>query len=161
VTEGTVTRWLKKEGEHVTADEPLLAVSTDKVDSEILRGTTQRMSRPRQVIAKRMRGHPRSGLHSVAAPLLRLHHQQARRRRRTAQAGQCGRLRIRGRPRARTRRQPAPPARRSEVRRGPASLTIEQILDMVGAIAQIPGDARYREPILQAVLDALRPVKHH
>src|SRR6516164_9129519 len=35
VTEGTVTRWLKKEGEHVTVDEPLLEVSTDKVDTEI------------------------------------------------------------------------------------------------------------------------------
>jgi pyruvate dehydrogenase E2 component (dihydrolipoamide acetyltransferase) len=35
VTEGTVTRWLKKEGEHVEADEPLLEVSTDKVDTEI------------------------------------------------------------------------------------------------------------------------------
>ena len=35
VTEGTVTRWLKKEGELVTADEPLLEVSTDKVDTEI------------------------------------------------------------------------------------------------------------------------------
>ncbi|MGI8334105.1 2-oxoglutarate dehydrogenase, E2 component, dihydrolipoamide succinyltransferase [Actinomadura scrupuli] len=35
VTEGTVTRWLKKEGEHVDADEPLLEVSTDKVDTEI------------------------------------------------------------------------------------------------------------------------------
>jgi 2-oxoglutarate dehydrogenase E2 component (dihydrolipoamide succinyltransferase) len=35
VSEGTVTRWLKKEGEHVEADEPLLEVSTDKVDTEI------------------------------------------------------------------------------------------------------------------------------
>src|SRR6266702_5071556 len=35
VTEGTVTRWLKQEGERVEADEPLLAVSTDKVDTEI------------------------------------------------------------------------------------------------------------------------------
>ncbi len=35
VTEGTVTRWLKKEGDQVTADEPLLEVSTDKVDTEI------------------------------------------------------------------------------------------------------------------------------
>jgi len=35
VTEGTVTRWLKKEGERVNADEPLLEVSTDKVDTEI------------------------------------------------------------------------------------------------------------------------------
>lgn len=35
VTEGTVTRWLKKEGELVKVDEPLLEVSTDKVDTEI------------------------------------------------------------------------------------------------------------------------------
>ena len=35
VTEGTVTRWLKQVGDHVDADEPLLEVSTDKVDTEI------------------------------------------------------------------------------------------------------------------------------
>ena len=35
VTEGTVTRWLKKEGERVERDEPLLEISTDKVDTEI------------------------------------------------------------------------------------------------------------------------------
>lgn len=35
VTEGTVTRWLKKEGDTVEVDEPLLEVSTDKVDTEI------------------------------------------------------------------------------------------------------------------------------
>jgi 2-oxoglutarate dehydrogenase E2 component (dihydrolipoamide succinyltransferase) len=35
VTEGTVTRWLKKEGDVVAVDEPLLEVSTDKVDTEI------------------------------------------------------------------------------------------------------------------------------
>src|SRR5215207_6489351 len=35
VTEGTVTRWLKQPGEQVQADEPLLEVSTDKVDTEI------------------------------------------------------------------------------------------------------------------------------
>ncbi|MFJ6196246.1 2-oxoglutarate dehydrogenase, E2 component, dihydrolipoamide succinyltransferase [Micromonospora sp. NPDC092111] len=35
VTEGTVTRWLKQEGETVEVDEPLLEVSTDKVDTEI------------------------------------------------------------------------------------------------------------------------------
>src|ERR1700753_1599797 len=34
-TEGTVTRWLKCEGDHVEADEPLLEVSTDKVDTEV------------------------------------------------------------------------------------------------------------------------------
>ncbi|MSW39432.1 MAG: pyruvate dehydrogenase complex dihydrolipoyllysine-residue acetyltransferase, partial [Actinobacteria bacterium] len=35
VTEGTVTRWLKSVGDTVLADEPLLEVSTDKVDTEI------------------------------------------------------------------------------------------------------------------------------
>ncbi|HEX2805549.1 MAG TPA: biotin/lipoyl-containing protein, partial [Kineosporiaceae bacterium] len=35
VTEGTVTRWLKQVGERVEVDEPLLEVSTDKVDTEI------------------------------------------------------------------------------------------------------------------------------
>ncbi|WP_347060195.1 2-oxoglutarate dehydrogenase, E2 component, dihydrolipoamide succinyltransferase [Blastococcus sp. HT6-30] len=35
VTEGTVTRWLKAVGDEITADEPLLEVSTDKVDTEI------------------------------------------------------------------------------------------------------------------------------
>ncbi len=35
VTEGTVTRWLKNEGDRVEVDEPLVEVSTDKVDTEI------------------------------------------------------------------------------------------------------------------------------
>ena len=35
VTEGTITRWLKRVGDHVDADEPLFEVSTDKVDSEV------------------------------------------------------------------------------------------------------------------------------
>jgi pyruvate dehydrogenase E2 component (dihydrolipoyllysine-residue acetyltransferase) len=35
VSEGTVTRWLKTEGEHVEADEVLLEISTDKVDTEV------------------------------------------------------------------------------------------------------------------------------
>ena len=35
VTEGTITRWLKAVGDTVAADEPLLEVSTDKVDTEI------------------------------------------------------------------------------------------------------------------------------
>ena len=38
-------------------------------------------------------------------------------------------------------------------------LTLEQILDMVAAIAKIPGDPNYREPILYAAFDALRPAK--
>ena len=35
VTEGTVTRWLKNVGDTVEVDEPLLEVSTDKVDTEV------------------------------------------------------------------------------------------------------------------------------
>jgi 2-oxoglutarate dehydrogenase E2 component (dihydrolipoamide succinyltransferase) len=35
ITEGTITRWLKSEGDEVTADEPLFEVSTDKVDTEV------------------------------------------------------------------------------------------------------------------------------
>jgi 2-oxoglutarate dehydrogenase E2 component (dihydrolipoamide succinyltransferase) len=35
VSEGTITRWLKKEGEQIEADEPLLEISTDKVDTEV------------------------------------------------------------------------------------------------------------------------------
>jgi AcrR family transcriptional regulator len=38
-------------------------------------------------------------------------------------------------------------------------LTLEQILDMVVAVAKIPGDAGYREPILRTALDALQPAK--
>jgi len=35
VSEGTITRWLKQEGEQIAADEPLLEISTDKVDTEV------------------------------------------------------------------------------------------------------------------------------
>src|SRR6266511_2409734 len=35
ITEGTITRWLKQEGDRVEADEPLLEISTDKVDTEV------------------------------------------------------------------------------------------------------------------------------
>src|SRR5437868_6970906 len=35
VSEGTITRWLKQEGEHVETDEALLEISTDKVDTEV------------------------------------------------------------------------------------------------------------------------------
>jgi len=46
VTEGTVTRWLKEVGDDVAVDEPLLEVSTDKVDTEIpspVAGTLQKI----------------------------------------------------------------------------------------------------------------------
>jgi pyruvate dehydrogenase E2 component (dihydrolipoamide acetyltransferase) len=35
ITEGTITRWLKQEGDQVEADEPLFEISTDKVDTEV------------------------------------------------------------------------------------------------------------------------------
>src|SRR5438876_1971148 len=34
-SEGTITKWLKREGEQIEADEPLLEISTDKVDTEV------------------------------------------------------------------------------------------------------------------------------
>ncbi|MBN9327249.1 MAG: 2-oxoglutarate dehydrogenase, E2 component, dihydrolipoamide succinyltransferase, partial [Cellulomonas sp.] len=46
VTEGTVTRWLKNVGDRVEVDEPLLEISTDKVDTEIpspFAGTVQQI----------------------------------------------------------------------------------------------------------------------
>ena len=46
VTEGTVTRWLKAVGDEVAVDEPLLEISTDKVDTEIpspIAGTLQQI----------------------------------------------------------------------------------------------------------------------
>ncbi len=52
VTEGTVTRWLKQVGDGVEVDEPLLEVSTDKVDTEIpprrrgARGSSRARTRP-------------------------------------------------------------------------------------------------------------------
>ena len=47
VTEGTVTRWLKQEGDSVEVDEPLLEISTDKVDTEVpspVAGTVQKIT---------------------------------------------------------------------------------------------------------------------
>jgi 2-oxoglutarate dehydrogenase E2 component (dihydrolipoamide succinyltransferase) len=47
VTEGTVTRWLKQEGDTVAVDEPLLEISTDKVDTEVpspVAGTVQKIT---------------------------------------------------------------------------------------------------------------------
>ena len=35
VSEGTITKWLKQQGEQIEADEPLLEISTDKVDTEV------------------------------------------------------------------------------------------------------------------------------
>src|SRR5690606_31858689 len=45
VTEGTVTRWLKNEGDRVEENEPLVEVSTDKVDTEIPSPTSGILSR--------------------------------------------------------------------------------------------------------------------
>ena len=48
VSEGTITKWLKQEGEEIQADEPLLEISTDKVDTEVPSpGTRRRAADPR------------------------------------------------------------------------------------------------------------------
>ena len=49
VVEGTITRWLKQEGERIERDEPLFEISTDKVDTEVpspLAGTVVKISVP-------------------------------------------------------------------------------------------------------------------
>src|SRR6186997_694112 len=49
VVEGTITRWLKNEGDAVERDEPLFEISTDKVDTEVpspLAGTLVKISVP-------------------------------------------------------------------------------------------------------------------
>ena len=49
IVEGTVTKWLKKVGDKVERDEPLLEISTDKVDSEVpapVAGTVEEMLVP-------------------------------------------------------------------------------------------------------------------
>ena len=63
VTEGTVTRWLKAEGEHVEADEPLLEVSTDKVDTEIPSPAVRRAGVHQGRRGRDGRGRRRAGRH--------------------------------------------------------------------------------------------------
>ena len=68
VSEGTVTKWLKREGEQIEADEPLLEISTDKVDTEVpspASGTRRRRSSSRR--ARRSRS-GRSSRRSAALP---------------------------------------------------------------------------------------------
>src|SRR5262245_62833267 len=49
IFEGTITKWLKKEGDVVKRDEPLFEISTDKIDTEIqssVAGTLQKILMP-------------------------------------------------------------------------------------------------------------------
>ena len=99
VTEGTVTRWLKKVGDSVEVDEPLVEVSTDKVDTEI----------PSPVAGTLLSHHRRGGRHRRRR---RRAGQDRRRRRGTrirtgaqarAQAGTQGRAQTRAEARAQAR----------------------------------------------------------
>src|SRR6476661_6584256 len=72
VTEGTVTRWLKQPGDEVAVDEPLLEVSTDKVDTEIpspVAGTLLEIKADEdetvEVGAERAGDRPRPGRHEA------------------------------------------------------------------------------------------------
>ncbi len=70
VTEGTVTRWLKAVGDEVAVDEPLLEVSTDKVDTEIpspVAGTLSSRSSSRRTRPLRSAPTSRSSAAPVAA----------------------------------------------------------------------------------------------
>ena len=58
VSEGTIVKWLKAEGETIEADEPLLEISTDKVDTEVPSpgtGVVARDPRPRGRDGRRRR----------------------------------------------------------------------------------------------------------
>ena len=74
VTEGTVTRWLKQVGDTIEADEPLLEVSTDKVDTEIpspVAGTVLEIKVAGGRDRRRRRrpgGHRHAGQRAPAAP---------------------------------------------------------------------------------------------
>ncbi len=72
IVEGTLTKWLKKPGDHVERDEPLFEISTDKVDTEIpspCRGHAIRSSGGRgQDRRHRHRGGPHRRSGSGAAP---------------------------------------------------------------------------------------------
>ena len=70
VTEGTVTRWLKQEGERVEADEPLLEVSTDKVDTEIPAPTSGTLL---ETLAEPMARHPLAFGHALCAADMAVH----------------------------------------------------------------------------------------
>ena len=115
VTEGTVTRWLKKIGDPVQVDEPLVEVSTDKVDTEI---PVTGGRRPAQHHRRRGRHRARSAanwpgsvrLPQLPKPALRLLHRRLRLPRRTqarTQARSRGATRTCSRTAA-PRRQPAP-----------------------------------------------------
>ena len=70
VTEGTVTRWLKQVGDRVEVDEPLLEVSTDKVDTEIpspVAGVIEEILVPEDETAE-VGAHLRSLLEKAPAP---------------------------------------------------------------------------------------------
>ena len=114
VSEGTITRWLKQEGEHVEADEPLLEISTDKVDTEVPSPATRhrdadpragrRDGRGRDEARPDRRGCGAAEPEAAAAA-------RAPRRSRATAAGRAGGGRLRRRPRRRSRK-PQPQRRR-------------------------------------------------
>ena len=94
VTEGTVTRWLKKEGERVEVDEPLLEVSTDKVDTEIPSPASGICGPSRSTRTKRSRWAPSSPSSRTARPAASAPGRSTRPRSRDAAAPQPRRCRL-------------------------------------------------------------------
>ncbi len=130
VTEGTVTRWLKAEGDQVEVDEPLLEVSTDKVDTEIpspVAGTSARSSSGR---TRRCRWAPTSPSSAAPAAGPRRQPQQEQEQAPQQAAGSPGLGRRAGRHeppgrgrRARSRPPSSPCRRRSRAARHPPPRT--------------------------------------
>ena len=115
VTEGTVTRWLKQVGDDVAVDEPLLEVSTDKVDTEIPSPVAGTLLEIKVERGRDRRGRRRAGRHRL---------RRRRRRRRRARGGARGRsrggagaragARARARAGARARAEPEPEPKAEE-----------------------------------------------
>ena len=125
VSEGTVTKWLKSEGEAVEADETLLEISTDKVDTEVpspasgvvqqilaQEGETVDVGTKIAVIAPEARQLRRRRPRRRRPPRGEFPSRRPRRRRRRPRPRPAPRARRRRRPRSR-RRRPRPPLRRT------------------------------------------------
>ncbi len=118
VTEGTVTRWLKQVGDHVEVDEPLLEVSTDKVDTEIPSpGRRRAAADPRRARTRPSPSAPSSPSSATARRAARLRRRPPARPQPGRRPTGCRRPARRPQPPARPRRRRRPSSRPPSGRR--------------------------------------------